>query len=174
MSLKPFTLAAAAMMLATAPALASDSPIPSSGDQFTVYDTVEGWTVYADGSTKTCLIERTDEAGNAMQMGLTADREFAYVGVFTQAEIDVESGDIALGVGGKVFVGETHAIKSGKLAADYRGGYILTNNPDLVTAIAESQTMIAFPDQPIAFLIDLTGTKKAIESARACNASLAG
>jgi hypothetical protein len=170
------TLCAAIFLAATTTAsLASDSPIPKSSDSFSEFSTVEGWTIYADATTRTCLAERTDDMGNAMQMGVTSDHDYAYIGIFTLADIDVENeGDIAIAVDGRIFVGQTTGIKSGKLKGDYSGGYVLTNNPDMVTAIAEGRELIAFPDRPVAFVIDLTGTKRAIEEARKCNAAFSG
>lgn len=151
------------------------NPIPKSGDDFSEYGMVEGWTIYADADTKTCLAERIDDAGNVMQMGVTKDHDYAYVGIFTQADIDVEKeGAIAIAVDGAIFVGTSDGIKSGKLKDGYRGGYVLTNNPEMVTAIAEGRELVAFPDRPVAFVIDLTGTKRAIEEARKCNAEISG
>ncbi|RYH09220.1 hypothetical protein [Tropicimonas sp. IMCC6043] len=170
------TLIATAMLTVLATSgLAEDSPIPKSGDTFTEYGMVEDWTIYADSGTKTCLVERVDDAGNVMQMGVTKDRDYAYVGIFTQADIDVQKeGAIAIAVDGAIFVGTSDGIKSGKLKDGYSGGYVLTNNPEMVTAIAEGYELVAFPERPVAFVIDLTGTKRAIEEARKCNAEIAG
>lgn len=176
MKLTSTTLIPTALLaVATAAGHAEDSPIPQSGDSFSEYGMVEGWTIYADATTKTCLAERTDDVGNVMQMGVTRDLDYAYVGIFTQADIDVQTeGAIAIAVDGANFVGMSDGIKSGKLRGDYRGGYVLTNNPDMVTAIAEGRELVAFPEQPVAFVIDLTGTKRAIEEARKCNAEISG
>lgn len=170
-----FAIVLTAAALVTAPAVWAEGPIPSSSDSFTEFGMVEGWTIYADQTTKTCLAERTDEVGNVMQMGVTKDHDYAYVGIFTQADIDVKGeNDIAIAIGEAIFVGKSDGIKSGKLKGDYRGGYVLTNNPNMVTAVAEGHELVAFPDRPFAFVIDLAGTKKAIEEARKCNAEIAG
>lgn len=169
-------LAALTLFSASFAADAKDPlPIPSSADAFEVFGEVEGWTVYADKSLGTCLIEKSDTFGNVVQMGLTKDHAYGYMGLFTLADIEVKkSQEIAVLVDGAVFVGEAHGIKSSKIAGDYSGGYFLTDNPDLVTAIAEGHEMVAFPEKAGAFVVDLTGTKRAIEEARKCNASLAG
>lgn len=161
--------AAALVISAGSAALAAD-PIPSSGDTFTIYSEVEGWTVYSDTSTGTCLVEKTDEMGNAVQMGLTKDQAYGYLGVFTTADVDIKKGqEIVVAVDGSVFTGEGTGIKSKKLKGDYSGGYLLTNNPNFVSAIENGQKMVAFPEKTGAFTVDLTGTKKAIEAARKCN-----
>jgi hypothetical protein len=175
MNLKHISFVAAAALMAFAPALDAkqDSPIPKSSDAFTVYGVVDDWTVYADADTKTCLVERSDDQGNVMQMGLTTDRNYAYVGIFTLADIDIKKEQsIAVAVDGAVFFGEAYGIKSKKLQGDYAGGYILTNNPEMVSAIAEGRELIAFPENPVAFIVDLTGTKRAIEEARKCKAEM--
>lgn len=166
----------AALLTVLAPAAwAESSVIPTSGDGFSVYAEVEGWTIYADSATKTCLAERTDDVGNAIQMGPTKDREFAYIGVFTKGELPKRDGkEIAVAIDGNIFTGEVKRLSSKKLAAGYNGGYLLTNNPNFVTAVAEGKELLAFPDSPVAFKVDLTGTKAAIESARKCNAEIAG
>ena len=175
MNLKHLPAFAATAFMALAPALHAKegSPIPQSSDGFTVYNEVEDWTVYADADTKTCLVERVDDLGNVMQMGVTKDHDYAYVGIFTLADVKIrKKEDIAIAVDGTIFLGESHGLKSKKLQGDYKGGYVLTNNPDMVTAIAEGSVLIAFPEDPVAFIIDLTGTKKAIEEARKCNAEM--
>lgn len=172
---KNVTLLAAVAMTAIAPIVNAEetSPIPKSGDAFSVYGQVEGWTVYADADTKNCLVERVDDLGNVMQMGVTKDRDYAYVGIFTLADIEVKKKQtIAIAVDGTIFLGESYGIKSKKLKDGYTGGYVLTNNLDMVTAIAEGRELIAFPEDPVAFIIDLTGTKRAIEEARKCNAEM--
>jgi hypothetical protein len=175
MNVKHMALIAASALVAFSLGLQAkeDSPIPKSSDMFTVYGTVGDWIVYADADTKTCLVERVDDEGNVMQMGVTKDRDAAYVGIFTLGDIDVKKKQaIAVAVDGQVFFGEAYGMKSKKLQGDYAGGYILTDNPELITAIAEGRELIAFPEEPVAYVVDLTGTKLAIEEARKCNAEM--
>ena len=170
------TVFAAALLFGVAPcAMAEESPIPLSGDTFTVFSEVEGWTVYSDSQTGTCLIERTDDAGHAVQMGLTKDRQFGYIGVFTQGELPKrDSDEIIVLIDDKLFTGKVGPLSSKKLASGYSGGYLLTDNPNFVTAIAEGKQLIGFPDSPVTFTVDLTGTKAAIEAARECNQAISG
>lgn len=169
------TVAGAAALAATAVLADSDSPVPSSADQFTVYKDLGDWTVYADGTTKTCLAERVDGMGNAFQMGLTKDHQYGYIGVFTQADVKIPaSQEIEVIVDGKAFVGKSYGIKSKKLRGDYTGGYALTQSQEFVDAIANGEVLIAFPEKEGLFVIDLTGTKKAIEETRACNMEITG
>ena len=141
-------------------------------DNFLLYGEVDGWKVYVDQEKKSCLIEAVDGAENVVQMGLTKDRGVAYVGVFTKAETDIKKGDteaVGIMLGDKLFVGEATGMR-GNITKGYSGGYVLTDDPDFVDAVANEKVMAVFPKKSFGFNVDLTGTKKAIEMARECNA----
>lgn len=164
----------AATTLFSAEVLASEV-LPSSGDAFTAYSEVENWTIYSDATTGTCLAERADGEGNVLQMGLTKDHGYGYIGVFTTADVKIKSKqDVSIAIDGSVFTGESHGIKSKKLVGDYKGGYILANNPDFIKAIEEGHELVAFPQKTGAFVVDLSGTKRAIEETRKCNMETSG
>lgn len=161
---------AVAVTFATGSAAYAGSPLPDSNDSLAVYSQAKDWTVYVDASHGNCLAERSDDAGNAMQMGQTKDHSAAYVGVFTKAETGFSgSQPIEIAVDGTVFVGESHALRSGQLAGGYSGGYVVTDNPNFVNAIAEGRELVAFPGLEGTFVVDLTGTKVAIEEIEKCN-----
>ncbi|MEP2782216.1 MAG: hypothetical protein ABJO67_00215 [Pseudoruegeria sp.] len=135
---------------------------------------VESWKVFADLEKKSCLIERSDVAGSVVQMGLTEDRGVGYVGVFTSAETNIKKGDetaVAILIGEHVYTGEATGMK-GNITEGYSGGYVLSDDPQFLEDIEQQHEMIVFPDTDYFFIVDLTGTKKAIEMARECNASL--
>ena len=171
-----FPVAAATLVLATVSvALAANLSdiLPSGGDSLSVYGEVEDWTIYSDASRGSCLIERSDANGNVVQMGMTKDLSAVYVGVFTTAHVSIKKSEpIEIVVDGVVFAGEAVGIRSGKLKGNYSGGYVLSNNPDFVTAIAEGRELVAFPEKTGLFVVDLTGTKRAIEEAKKCGAAL--
>jgi hypothetical protein len=169
-----FTLLASLSAIAVAGIASAELPIPQSGDVLSMYKKIGEWTIYADETRGSCLAERVDSENNVMQMGITQDGGFGYVGVFTTAELDVEdSQKIAIGVDGEIFVGDTHGIRSKQIkGGSHSGGYIVTNNPDLVNAIANGQILVAFPERTGAFIVDLTGTKAAIAEIRACTDGL--
>jgi hypothetical protein len=104
-------------------------------------------------------------------MGLTKDRGVGYLGVFTKAETSIEKGDkelVAVLLGDNLYVGEVTGMR-GNITEGYSGGYILSDDPQLVEDIAQQYTMVVFPETSFAFEINLAGTKKAIEMARECN-----
>ncbi len=145
----------------------------AAADTFTKYGEVEGWKVYVDQEKKSCLIEAIDAAENVVQMGLTKDRGVAYIGVFVKGETKVRKGEkeaVAVALGDNIYVGEATGMR-GNITKGYSGGYVLTDNPQMVEDVAQQYEMIVFPQKEYAFVVDLTGTKKAIEMARACNAA---
>lgn len=164
----PFTAIAAT-------AWAQSGVISQEGSGFSVYSEVENYKIYANSDRKTCLAEAVDANGTVVQMGLTESRELGYIGVFTQADIlggdDATTAPLVITVNGNVYTGEGQE-EMQNLAGGYHGGYILANNPRFVSDIENGQTMIAFSDRGDGIAVDLTGTKKAIEDASACTASL--
>lgn len=162
------------LVLSQAMGFAMASTAMAEDPKFTLHGEVEGWKVFIDHEKNTCLIERMDELGNVVQMGPTADRSLAYIGVFTLAETDVKKGDtnmVTISLGQNVYSGEATGMR-GNITEGYSGGYILTNNPRLIEDVAKQYTMTVFPETSYAFVVDLKGTFKAIEAATACNESL--
>jgi hypothetical protein len=144
----------------------------AAADSFVKYGEVEGWNVYLDQDKKSCLIEAIDAAENVVQMGLTKDKGVAYIGVFVKGETKVRKGEteaVAVALGDNVYIGEATGMR-GNITKGYSGGYVLTDDPQVVEDVAQQYEMVVFPEKEHAFVVDLTGTKKAIEMARECNA----
>lgn len=164
-------LATAALLMAGSAALA-EGPVPESSDSLSVFSKNGEWTIYADKSRNTCLAERVDPAGNVMQMGIMPSQTEGYVGVFTPAPIEVKPKQkIEIAVDGTIFAGEARGLVSLGLSKDYKGGYVVSNNPDFVNAIANGRELVAFPQSSGSFVLDLTGTKRAIENIKKCYAA---
>jgi hypothetical protein len=162
------------LALSLAMGFAMASTAMAEDPKFTLHGEVEGWKVFIDHEKNTCLIERMDELGNVVQMGPTKDRTLAYIGVFTLAETDVKRGEtnmVKIALGPNVYTGEATGMR-GNITEGYTGGYILTDNPQMIEDVAKQYVMTVFPETSYAFSIDLTGTFKAIEAATACNAEL--
>ena len=159
---------AAAALTATA--------IPAAADTFKKYGEVEGWNVFVDNEKKSCLIEAVDGVGNVVQMGLTADRGVGYVGVFTKGETTIKKDEkeaVAILIGENLYVGEVTGMR-GNITKGYSGGYVLSDDPQFVDDIARQYEMVVFPEKEYGFIVDLTGTLKAIEMARECNSAQLG
>ena len=171
-NLRTIAAAGVAALLSTSFAYAGADPVPPGNDGFTKYGEVEGWNVFVDNEKKSCLIERVDEVGNVVQMGLTKDHDFGYLGVFTKADIGIKKGKkqkIYIDLGGNLYWSHATDMK-GNITDGYQGGYILANNPEFINDLANKYTMIVFPKKDAAFVVDLTGTLKAMTEAKKCNA----
>lgn len=140
-------------------------------ENFLKYGEIEGWNVYIDQEKKSCLIEAVDSEENVVQMGLTKDRSVGYLGVFTKGETTVKKGEteaVAILIGENMYIGEATGMR-GNITKGYSGGYVLSDSPQFVKDIEQQYTMTVFPEKEYAFIVDLTGTKKAIALARECN-----
>ena len=161
---------------ATAALISAACSTGASASPFQKYGEVEGWNVFIDTEKKSCLVESIDANENVVQMGLTEDRGVGYLGVFTKGETSIQRGetnDILILIGENLYVGEVTGMR-GNITKGYSGGYVLSDDPQFATDIAQQYEMVVFPDSEFAIVIDLTGTKKALEMARTCNAELLG
>ena len=154
-------------------ASASDDVLPKDNAEFEKWGEESGWTIYVDKSRDACLIERVDENSNVVQMGLTKDKDFGYVGVFTQADVDFKDNKVHLLLDDKAYYGDATAAPK-NLAQGYKGGYLLANNPAFVDDIMKRYNVTVMPEDDNAFVVSLDGTLKAIEKARECNAAVGG
>lgn len=164
--MKKFALSLAlAMGAAVAGAAVADE------SKFSGYGTVEGWNIFVDHEKKSCLIEKKDDLENVVQMGLTEDRAVAYIGVFTKAETEIKNGQkdaIAILLGDNLYLGEATGMRGG-ITKGYTGGYILTDNPQVIEDVARQHVMVVFPETAYTFAVNLDGTFKALEAAKKCN-----
>lgn len=170
MSIKALLAATCATVVLTATsAIAKDSVLPGD-DGFTTWGEAGGWTVFVDNERKSCLIERMDENKNVVQVGLTKKKEYAYVGVFTKTDIGLKSGKekVFISLDGVLYEGKAHK-KTKHLTEGYTGGYILADNPEFIADFANKYKMVVFPEKDFAFVVNLDGTKKAVEAGIQCN-----
>ncbi|TIT18260.1 MAG: hypothetical protein E5W70_29820 [Mesorhizobium sp.] len=148
----------------------SQNPLPKASDVLVRYgDDIEGWTVYANKTRGDCLIVRQD-GPSAVQMGVTANQEVGYLGVFTKINIGLQNGNqsqIFVSMAGHLYSGVATST-SGELKGGYSGGYILTEDPKFKRDVAKKYKMIVFPETKGTFVVDLKGTYKAMAMGRKC------
>lgn len=162
--------AAFALAVMAGSAAHAEGPVPESSDALSVFTKDGDWTIYADNSRDTCLAERVGPDGNVMQMGIMPNQTEGYVGVFTPADIQIAPKQkIEIAVDGSVFAGEARGLVSLGMSKQYKGGYVVSNNPEFVNAIANGRELIAFPNVTGSFIVDLTGTKRAIADIKKCH-----
>jgi len=153
------------------PANAAD-PIPGAEDGFAPYGSpVEGWNIFIDAEREACFIERTDDFGHAIQIGLTKNKKHAYIGVFTLADVDIKNRQkVEIDVNGFVFEGKARGMKSKDLRGEYKGAYFVIKDDNMINAIMQEGTLTAFPKKTKQQIkVDLTGVSAAVEEARKCN-----
>ena len=128
-----------------------------------------------DRSRNSCLIERVDAQGNVVQMGLTEIKAIGYLGVFTQADIDLKPGEdpVIVAFDDALFTGTATRV-SKHLPDGYKGGYMLTDDPGFVDLVQRKYEMVVFPGEAYAIVINLDGSLKAIDAARDCFTDLNG
>ena len=146
-------------------ALASDQDVlPTGKDSIEVYRNAAGWTVFKNHTRQSCFFSRSGKGKSIIQMGVTKNQEFGYVGAFVK-DAGLESGakDIAVIVNGNVYRGEPSSVAGG-----YRGGYILVNNFAFINDIKASRELIAFPNSPHAVKLSLRGAESALHETREC------
>lgn len=159
---------ALATLLAASTAYA-DNPLPKENENIERFGKVEGWTAYTNKTRRNCYIARVD-GPNAVQMGVTANREVGYLGVFTKNRIDVKNNkknQIFVAIDGNVYAGVATQLK-GHIQGGYSGGYFLVDSPEFKRDLAKKYEMIVFPDTAGAFVVDLKGTYKAMDMGRNC------
>lgn len=167
---------AAALLVSSLPLAAQDGlALPLATDTFEPYGTFGGWNVFLNATRGTCFAERVSES-SVLQMGLTEPAIFAYLGVFTQAPTDLESGrvePVELMIGDRRFVGEVTE-EAGNIPGGFSGGYIVSRDLGLVEALAAATGMTATVGSRAPVEIDITGTAEGIEAVRSCNAAQEG
>lgn len=162
-------IAATAVAFSSAMTAHAQNPLPKASDTLVKYGEVEDWTVYANQTRGDCLIVR-DIGSGAVQMGVTADRQVGYLGVFTKEDIGLRNGNqtqIFVDIDGHLYEGVA-TTTSGDLKDGYSGGYILTDDPNFKRDVAKKYTMTVFPQTAGAFVVDLRGTYKAMAMGQKC------
>ena len=162
-------LCATSVAFIASTAVFADNPLPKDNENIVRYGQAEGWTVYANNTRRNCYIARVD-GPNAVQMGITADRDIGYLGVFTKNKTAIRNDsktEIFVSIGDKIYAGVATGMK-GKIQGGFSGGYFLADSPEFKQALAKQYTMTVFPETDGAFIVDLKGTYKAMEMGRKC------
>ncbi len=159
----------AIMTLAAAPVLAANEDVlPVATDEIAKYRNVGEWTVHENRTRGTCFISRSDDAGNLVQMGLTKNAEYGYIGIFRKgADVTEDDEMVAILINDTLYVGDAEKLVHGA-SGGYKGGYVLANDKQVRLDLERASEMIVFPESPYTVTVDLTGVRKAIFHAREC------
>jgi hypothetical protein len=129
-----------------------------------------GWHVMIDIARGTCLIERSGIDNNVVQMGLTRDGNFGYIGLFSQNTAALSDGEmrpVAIQLGDDSYAGTVVGVE-GRLRGGFGGGYVVTQDVGFFEAIAQEFEMVISVAGLDPITVNLSGTLRAIEDARAC------
>ena len=167
---------AALLFAAATPVLAADQDVlPLNTDEIAHYRDVGEWVVHENRTRGSCFISRADEAGHLVQIGLTKDSDYGYLGIF-QKGIELAEGTnaVAIVINGNLYVGTSKAVVHG--ASDgYQGGYVIAdeeNRKQFRLDLEKHGEMVVFPDQPYTVTVNLDHVRNAIYEARECTKKL--
>jgi hypothetical protein len=129
-----------------------------------------------DVARGTCLIERSGIDNNVIQMGLTRDGSYGYIGLFTQNGAVLADGElrpVSIELGDNVYGGSVVGVE-GRLRGGFAGGYVLTEDVEFFEDIAREFEMVIRVAGMDPITISLSGTLRALEAARSCLEEQAG
>jgi len=164
----------AVSMAFAAPLMAAEDVLPSSTDEISIDRKAGAWVIFKNETRKSCFASYKSENGYVVQFGFTKDETNGYLGLFSQdAKVEEGTRDITVIANGNVYFGESTGVAV-NLSDGYEGGYILVNNPNFVKDIEKGKQLVAFPDSPNTYIIDMKGAKNAVYEVRKCTTELHG
>ncbi|WP_113911388.1 hypothetical protein [Roseovarius dicentrarchi] len=171
MKLTP-ALTAIALACAAPMAAAAQDVLPTRGDKISEFRSAGAWHVRKNETRETCFASYKSKSGAIVQFGFVEDESAGYLGLFSQRAPEVEATqEIAVLANGNLYVGEATGMGP-SIEDGYEGGYILVNNPEFVKDIEIGQELVAFPDMPHSYVVDMTGAKNAVYEVRKCTTEL--
>tara|TARA_Y100001933_G_scaffold241705_1_gene268671 strand:- start:5221 stop:5919 length:699 start_codon:yes stop_codon:yes gene_type:complete len=178
MSVEAFQAVNLLLLVAATSAIAADQHVlPLSTDQIAHYRDVGEWIVHENRTRGSCFISRTDAAGHLVQIGLTKDRDYGYIGIFQKGvELGEGTNDVAILINGNLYAGASKNVVQGA-SGDYRGGQVVAsdaNRKQLRRDLEQQKEMIVFPDKPFTVSVNLDHMRNAIFEARECTTKLHG
>ena len=128
------------------------------------------WVIKVDASVGNgCYMERTTEDGTLVQVGIVPDLEGGFFAAYNSAWDGIEAGvkgTVYFDFGASLFGGEYVGSTNG----DMVGGYAFFNNPEFIKEFARRNEVVIEGDRGNALDFKLTGTLKAINAVRNCDA----
>ncbi|MCQ0091939.1 hypothetical protein [Roseovarius sp. M141] len=163
---------AIALACAAPLAAAAQDNLPTHGDTISEFRTAGAWNIRKNETRENCFASYESDSGAIVQFGFAEGETAGYLGLFSPNATDVPATqEIAILANGNLYVGE--ATGMGPSVTDgYSGGYILVNNPEFAKDIEMGQELVAFPETPNSYIIDMRGAKNAVYEVRKCTTEL--
>lgn len=167
-------LAALAIAGAAPLSAATDDVLPSGSDDISKYRDAGAWSIYQNATRKSCFASYKSKQGPIVQFGFTKAEDMGYLGLFAKGGAATEGDQkVAVIANGNLYsgiaTGTGYALEDG-----YTGGYTLVNNPKFVKDIEMGQELVAFPQTPQSYIVDMTGAKNAVYEVRKCTTEIGG
>ena len=128
------------------------------------------WVILIDPSVGNgCYMEKTSDDGTLVQVGMVPDRNGGFFAAYNAAWSIIEdgaAGTVQFDFGSSLFGGEY----VGVVKADIPGGYAFFNNPEFIKEFGKRNEVSIKSDKGNALNFKLTGTMKAINAVRNCDA----
>lgn len=128
------------------------------------------WTILIDPDVGNgCYMENTFEDGTLVQVGFVPDRKGGFFAAYNAAWTNIEDGSagtVQFDFEKSLFAGDY----IGVVKADLPGGYAFFNNPEFIKEFGKRNTVSIAGDKGNALDFKLTGTMKAINAVRNCDA----
>lgn len=152
----------------TATTLSPDQVLPTAGDEISLFRNAGAWSIQKNATRKSCFASYQSKTGEVVQFGFTDNEKIGYLGLFSQrAEVEKGSQEVSVLVNGNRYVGEATGMGA-NLSDGFQGGYLLVNNPKFVKDIEAGEQLVAFPETPSMYIVDMTGARNAVYEVRKC------
>lgn len=163
----------AALGLATVATAADDEEkMAQSTETFSQWGTSGDWFIVVNEPRNSCIVEKFDAEGNSLQLGLTPERDQAYLGIFMPVppELAEETQEINLVVGSMSDSGTVHSWQ--REGQSYTGTYILADTMEAAAAAPAAALTVTYTGSDVrkGVTMDMTGIGEAIAAARQCDA----
>ena len=136
---------------------------------------VSGWNVMVDPNFGNgCLIQTVYQDLSVVRIGYDNRQKRSYFVVFNKAWGDIKEGQtypITFDLDGKKFNATAHGFRLDRVP----GAGVFFDDPNFVNSIAQKKGMKVYnPAGELVMAVDLTGSSKAIDYARKCQAQQGG
>ncbi|MCP4306810.1 MAG: hypothetical protein GY788_18430 [bacterium] len=128
------------------------------------------WAILVDPSNGNgCLAQKAFEDGTVVQIGVNPARKGGFLAAYNAAWTDIEegaTGTVTMEFPDAAFAGEV----VGVMANGLPGGYAFFDNPNFAEEFTRRTSVVVTGESGRSIEIDLTGTTKAVEAVRTCQA----
>ena len=157
------SLIAACAVFASSQAVQAQTPHKKWGDS-------GAWSILVDPEVGNgCYMENTLEDGTLVQVGILPDRDGGFFAAYNAAWTNIEegaAGTVQFDFEKSLFGGDYVGATKGGLP----GGYAYFNNPEFIKEFGKRNNVSISGNQGKALDFKLTGTMKAINAVRNCDA----